>query len=219
MCVVRNEMKLSNRKNGERGNTMIEFAVVMPFWITVLFGTIALGTNLTRTVQVVQISRDLADMYARGTDFSAAGFHNLITGQGGSVSLVQGMDLVDPVSGGGNAVIYLSQVRHITVGDADCKVTCNNVGKDVFLNQVVFGQTSLYTSFLGTGPLASDLDSHDNTKNPTSQTGDQTNQNQLFATTIPGLGATAYVVEVYVSSVDVSFLGYGGAGNYARSVF
>jgi hypothetical protein len=212
-------MKPSIRKNRERGNTMIEFAVVMPFWITVLFGTIALGTNLTRTIQVIQVSRDLADMYARGTDFSAAGFHNLITGANGSVSLVQGMDLTDSVAAGGNAVIYLSQVRHVTVGDADCKASCNNAGKDVFLNQVVFGQPSLYSSYLGTGPLASDLDSHDNTKNPTSVTGDQTNQNALFASTMPGLGAAAYVVEVFVSSPDISFLGFSNAGNYSRAVF
>src|ERR1700680_2285792 len=97
---MQNQMKTSIRKNGERGNTMIEFAAVMPFWITVLFGTVALGTNLTRTVQVVQVSRDLADMYARGTDFSAAGFQNLITGANGSVSLVQGMDLLDTVANG-----------------------------------------------------------------------------------------------------------------------
>jgi hypothetical protein len=212
-------MKLSIRKNRERGNTMVEFALVMPFWFTVLFGTIAMGTNLTRTIQVVQVSRDLADMYARGTDFSAAGFQNLVTGGGGSVSLVQGMDLVDTVANGGNAVIYLSQVRHVTVGDADCKVSCNNSGKDVFLNQVVFGQKSLYSSYIGAGPLASDLDSHDNTLNPTSQTGDQTNQKALFSSTMPGLGATAYVVEVFVSSADVAFLGFSGAGNYSRAVF
>jgi hypothetical protein len=212
-------MKLSIRKNGERGNTMVEFAVVMPFWLAVLFGTIAMGTNLTRTIQVVQVSRDLGSMYAKGTDFSAAGFHNLITAGSGSVSLVQGMDLTDAVANGGNAVIYLSQVRHVTIGDADCKASCNNSGKDVFLNQVVFGQKSLFSSYLGGGPLASDLDSHYNTKNPTSQTADQTNQKSLFSSTMPGLGATAYVVEVFVSSPDVAFLGFSGAGNYSRAVF
>src|SRR5262249_17383136 len=63
------------------------------FWIAVLFGTVAIGTNLTRTIQVVQISRDLGNMYAQGTDFSATGMQNLITGNSGnSASLVQGMD-------------------------------------------------------------------------------------------------------------------------------
>jgi Flp pilus assembly protein TadG len=212
-------MKPLIRKNGERGNTMIEFAVVMPFWIAVLFGTIALGTNLTRSIQTVQTSRDLANMYARGTDFSSssAGFQNLITGDGGaSASLVQGMDL----SNTGNAVIYLSQVRHVYSTDNDC-ASCANAGSDVFVNQVVFGNTSLFSSFLGTSPPSSDLDAHDNTKNPTTLAGDKTNQNALFPSTyvMPGNGTVAFVVEVFVASQDVTFLGFTGAGNYSRAVF
>ena len=210
-------MRRSIRKNGERGNTMIEFAVVMPFWLAVLFGTVAMGTNLTRSIQVVQVSRDLANMYARGTDFSSAGFQNLITGDGGaSASLVQGMDL----SAGGNAVIYLSQVRHVYSTDPDC-VSCGNAGKDVFVNQVVFGNTSLYSSYLGPSPPASDLDIHDNTKNPTTLAADKTNQNALFPAsyTMPGNGAVAFVVEVFMASQDVTFLGFTGAGNYSRAIF
>ena len=211
-----NRMRLSIRENGERGNTMMEFAVVMPFWLTVLFGTMAMGTNLTRTIQVVQVSRDLASMYAKGTDFSAAGFQNLITGGSGSASLVQGMDL----SAGGNAVIYLSQVRHVYSTDADC-ASCANAGKDVFINQVVFGNTALFTSYLGPSPPASDLDTHDNTKNPTTLAADMTNQKALFPASypVPGNGTVAFVVEVFMASQDVKFLGFNGAGNYSRAIF
>jgi Flp pilus assembly protein TadG len=210
-------MKPSIRKNGERGNTMIEFAVVMPFWIAVLFGTIAMGTNLTRSIQTVQTSRDLANMYARGTDFSSPGFQNLITGDGGlSASLVQGMDL----SATGNAVIYLSQVRHVYTTDNDCPA-CANAGSDVFVNQVVFGNTSLFSSYLGPSPPAGDLDSKDNTKNPTTLPADRTNQNALFPSSyvMPGNGTVAFVVEVFVASQDVTFLGFSGAGNYSRAIF
>src|SRR5882757_7858956 len=113
-------MKLSTLRHSRRGRSssgsaMVEFAVVMPFWITVFFGTVAMGTNLTRSIQVVQASRDLANMYARGTDFSSPGFQNLLTGGGSppSASIVQGMDL----SSTGNAVIYLSQVRRVYAAD------------------------------------------------------------------------------------------------------
>jgi hypothetical protein len=211
-------MRRSIRGKKERGNTMIEFAVVMPFWLAVLFGTIALGTNLTRAIQTVQVSRDLANMYARGTDFSSAGFQNLITGDGGaSASLVQGMDL----SAGGNAVIYLSQVRHVYSTDADCGGICGNAGKDVHVNQVVFGNASLFTSYLGSGPAASDLDAHHNTKNPTTLAADKTNQHALFPASypVPGNGAVAFVVEVFVASQDVKFLGFSNAGNYSRAIF
>ena len=214
-------MKLVKYKRGESGNSMVEFAIVAPFWIAVLFGTVAMGTNLTRTIQVVQTSRDLANMYAQGTDFSSQSSRNLMLGDGGnSASLVQGMDL----SSGGNAVIYLSQVRHIyqgTSGDADCTPSCTNGNHDVFENYITFGNTSLYSSYLGAAPPSSQLDAHDNVKNPTTNTSDKTNQNRLFATSFspPGNGAVAYVVEVFMSSPDISFLGFSGAGNYSRAVF
>jgi len=212
-------MRLTICKKAERGNTIIEFATVAPFWIAVLFGTIAIGTNLTRTIQVVQISRDLAHMYAKGADFSSPSITNLLTGGGSppSTSLVQGMDL----SSTGNAVIILSQVRHVYSTDADCASgSCANSGSDVFVNRVIIGNSSLKTSYLG-NPASADLDSRGNTKNPTTVPADKTNQNALFAPSysMPGSGAVAFVTEVYMSSPDLSFLGYGGAGNYARAIF
>lgn len=198
---------------------MIEFALVAPFWIALLFGTIAAGTNLTRTIQVVQIGRDLGHMYARGTDFSSPSSLNLLTGAGTppSASLVHGMDL----SSTGNAVIILSQVRRVYSTDADCpSSSCGNAGSDVFANRIVIGNASLKTSILG-NPISSDLDSVGDTKNPTTLATDKTTQTVLFPSTYvwPGSGSVAYVVEVYMSSPELSFLGYGGAGNYTRAVF
>lgn len=212
-------MKLTTRKKSESGNAMLEFALVAPFWIALFFGTVALGTNLTRTVQVLQTSRDLGHMYAEGTDFSAASSQNLVTGDGGaSASMVQGMDL----SGTGNAVIIFSQVRHIYSTDGDCSGgTCANSGKDVFVSRITIGNSSLKSSALG-NPDSPDLNTQGMTKNPTTDTSDQTSQLNLFspnAFTLSSGGSIAYVVEVYMSSPDVSFLGFTGAGNYARAVF
>jgi Flp pilus assembly protein TadG len=212
-------MKLAIYKKRESGNTMVEFALVAPFWIAVLFGTVAMGTNLTRSIQVLQTSRDLANMYAQGTDFSSPSSQNLMLGDNGnSASLVTGMDL----SSTGNTVIYMSQVRHIYQGtDSDCKTTCANGNQEVFTNYITFGNTSLYPSYLGTAPPAAQLDSRDNVKNPTTNTADKTNQNSLFSAgfSMPSNGAVAYVVEVFMSSPDVRFLGFAGAGNYSRAVF
>src|SRR5580704_11847212 len=136
-------------KRGESGNTMVEFALVAPFWIAMLFGTVAMGTNLTRTIQVVQTSRDLANMYAKGTDFSALGMQNLITGDGGSsASLIQGMTLSYPASATGNAVIYFSQVRHVLSADNDCNLTCANANTYVYTNYIPYGNTTLFSSFV-----------------------------------------------------------------------
>ena len=224
-------MKLASVKNSERGNSMVEFALVAPFWIAVLFGTVAVGTNLTRTIQVVQSSRDLGNMYAKGTDFSATASQYLITGDGGSsASLVQGMQLSVPSVASDNAVVIFSQVRHVYSTDADCTSgTCANANKDVFVNRIIIGKSSLQTSVLG-NPDSTDLNSQGNTQHPTSDTTDQTNQFNLFP--VAGgftLASTevAYVVEVYMSSPDLAFLamnglGYGlggSTGNYSRAVF
>src|SRR5207253_2459410 len=151
-------------------------------------------------------------------DFSSQGFQNLLTGGGSppSASIVQGMDL----SSTGNAVIYLSQVRRVYAADADCATTCANAGKDVFVNRVVFGNTSLYSSILGS-LATTDLDAHDNTKNPTTQTIDRTNQASIFPSSyiVPGNGKVSYVAEVFMASPDLAFLGFGKAGNYSRQVF
>jgi Flp pilus assembly protein TadG len=206
------------RKKSESGNTMVEFAIVAPFWIAMLFGTVGMGTNLTRTIQVVQTSRDLGDMYAKGTDFSATGSQNLVTGDGGnSAALVQGMTLSGSST---NAVIYFSQVRNVLSTDSDCSA-CANSGKYVYINYITMGSTSLFSSYVGSGPLSSDLNSSGYTKNPTTQSGDKTDQNLLFDSsyTMPGNGSVAYVVEVFMTSSDLSFLGFGGSGNYSRAVF
>jgi Flp pilus assembly protein TadG len=215
-------MRHPNYKRGESGNTMVEFALVAPFWIAMLFGTVAMGTNLTRTIQVVQTSRDLADMYAKGTDFSAAGMQNLMTGDGGSsASLVQGISLTYPAGTTGNAVIYFSQVRHVLSADNDCASTCANANSYVYVNYLPYGNTTLFSSYVGNGPDSTNLDSQGNTKNPLTDTSDKTNQALLFANTytMPGNASVAYVVEVFMSSPDLSFLGFGGSGNYSRAVF
>jgi hypothetical protein len=211
-------MKLFERHRRERGNALLEFAIVAQFWILLFFGTVVTGLNLNRMIQVLQTSRDLAHMYAEGTDFSAASSQNLVTGDGGaSASMVKGMDL----SNTGNAVIIFSQVRHVYTTDGDCTSgTCANAGKDVFVNRIVIGKSSLKTSPLG-NPDSSDLNAQGMTKNPTTDTNDQTTQFNFFSPTftLGSGGAIAYVVEVYMSSPDLSFLGYSSPGTYARAVF
>jgi|SRR5579871_6534419 len=211
-------MRVFERHRRESGNAMMEFAIVMPFWVALFFGSVSVGLNLNRTIQVLQTSRDLAHMYAEGTDFSATSSQNLVTGDGGaSASMVQGMNL----SGTGNAVIIFSQVRHVYAADGDCTGgTCANAGKDVFVNRVVIGNSSLRTSALG-NPDSGDLNAQGMTKNPTTDTNDQTTQFNLFSSgfVLGSGGAIAYVVEVYMSSPDLAFLGSSTPGTYSRAVF
>jgi hypothetical protein len=203
---------------GERGNSMVEFAIVIWLWSLLLLGTVAIGLTLTSILQVVQTSRDLAHMYAAGVDFTSLADTNLLTGGGGSASLVQGMVLT---GGGQNAMVVFSQVRHVYSADSDCNA-CPNADKDVFLNQVVFGNTGLYPSVLGS-PDSADLNSKGNTKNYLTHTADVTSQFQLFSSLMASKDV-AYVVEVYMAGSSVPFAGLAGmglttTGNYSRAVF
>jgi hypothetical protein len=212
-------------QRGERGNSMVEFAIVLWFWSMLFIGTMAVGLSLTRTLQVIQTARDLGHMYAKGADFSTAGYTNLLTGGGTppSASLVQGMVLT---GSGINTVIYFTQVRHVLTTDGDCS-GCANAGYDVILNRVAFGNTGLFSSVLG-NPDSTDLDTHGNTKHPLTDSSDKSSQFVL----IPAVGtftgmpanAVAYVAEIYMTApnlgiVGVSTLGLANAANYSRVVF
>jgi Flp pilus assembly protein TadG len=83
------------RNRNRRGNAVIEFALASTVLIPMFFGTIALGLNLGRNLQVTQVSRDIAVMYSRGIDFSQAGSHAIVR------TLASGLDLTDT----GDAVV------------------------------------------------------------------------------------------------------------------
>jgi hypothetical protein len=212
-------------QRGERGNSMIEFAIVLWFWSMLFIGTMAVGLSLTRTLQVIQTARDLGHMYAKGADFSTTGYTNLLTGGGTppSASLVQGMVLT---GSGINTVIYFTQIRHVFSADGDCS-GCANAGQDVILNRVAFGNTALFSSVLG-NPDSGDLDAHGNSRTPLTDTSDRSSQFVLVPSvgTFTGLtsNAVAYVAEVYMTApnlgiVGVSTLGLANGANYSRVVF
>ncbi len=63
-------MARRNRKGGESGNTLVEFALCLSFLTPLLLGLFSIGMNLTRNMQVTQVSRSTGLMYVRQIDFS-----------------------------------------------------------------------------------------------------------------------------------------------------
>src|SRR5579883_2720325 len=123
------------RDKRQRGSTMIEFALVMVCAIPLFFGTVAIGIGLRRADEAVQVTRDIAHMYATGLDFTSTDAQQLVT------SLTTGFDL----SSTGNSLMIFSQIS--TVFTADCTAAsispCTNAGKPVFVQRVTIGNTSL----------------------------------------------------------------------------
>jgi len=52
------KFRLANRRVTRNSDGRVRDRV-MPFWIALLFGNDCIGTNLTRSIQVIQTSRDL----------------------------------------------------------------------------------------------------------------------------------------------------------------
>ncbi len=70
-----------NNGSGQRGSTVLEFAIVAPCLLLLFFGSIGLGIMLGRYVQAVQVARDIAHMYSDGVDFTNTANKNIITEQ------------------------------------------------------------------------------------------------------------------------------------------
>ncbi len=192
----------ARRHRSERGTAVIEFAFCFAlFWIPLFLGSIVIGFNLIRAVQVTQVCRDAGHMYAGGIDFSQTTYQNLL------VSLGIGLNMT---STGGNGVVILSTVTYIdssacTAGGYTADTThCPNLNKDVFTRRIVVGNSSLHTSTLGT-PNSAEMDSSGNLSVSGYLT-DTTNQVANFSSIIPlTSGQFAYVSEMFVSSPDTSW--------------
>ncbi|HEY6392197.1 MAG TPA: TadE family protein [Bryobacteraceae bacterium] len=219
------------RRSSQRGSTIVEFAIVVPFLTLAFFGTVGLGIMMGRYVQAVTVARDLAHMYSDGVDFSKTTNRNIAIQQ-----LAAGTGITDA---GGNGVIIFSKI--ITVYQVDCNAAgfggnCNNLGLPVFTQRLTIGDATLRTGAFGT-PASAILDGQGNIaatyymKNDDSSvrtTGFETaleSAVQRATGVAPAAPAqaqndAAYVVEVFFKYPDIAFLGWSTAGGaYAMFIF
>jgi hypothetical protein len=209
---------LPYRNRSEKGNALVEFAIVTVILIPLLFGAVAFGVNLGNWLQATQISRDIAHMYSRGIDFSAAANKDL------AVNLVQGLGGM--TVNGGNGVVILSQIRQVYQGDCDAanlSSNCPNLGKRVFTNRIVIGASSLRDSNFGT-PDAAYVTSKGNIGSA-----DYLQQSGLVVSDFDdsilpqAFGDVAFVVETFFATPDLNFLSGFAAnatgGTYTRAIF
>jgi hypothetical protein len=149
-------MPMSRGFAHSKGNTMIEFALVISFAMPLLLYTFQLGITLSRSIQVRTVNRDAGSMFVRNIDFSLPGNQQILA------RLARGLGIT---TSGGNGVIILSQVMY--VGDNECLAgglgpdpgDCPNFNQYVFVRRLVIGNAALRSSDFGTpsaGLIASD---------------------------------------------------------------
>ena len=193
---------------------MVEFTLATAlFLVPLLFGTMVIGQNLLREIEVTQVSRDAGHMYSYGIDFSQTANQNLL------VDIAKGLSFQ---TSGGNGVVILSTVTFI--GPNDCAAggygnNCANVNQTVITRRIVIGNSAIKSSAFGT-PNASLMDSSGNV----SQAGylnDTSTRAAGFSSLIPLVsGQYSYMSEMYVSTPDLSWWSYlGTTGVSARSIF
>jgi hypothetical protein len=151
---------------GRRGVSCIEFAFSTLVSIPLLLGTGAIGVNMIRTLQTIQLARDAGHMYARNIDFAQPGNKTVLVNIGRDLGL-------SSTAGEGTAAVILSALTYVdraacaaeAAVDASGNPTaaCTNFGRWVFTQRIVIGNSAVRNSNYGgpltTGPTGVTLDS------------------------------------------------------------
>ena len=225
-------MMFRTSRKRQRGQVLIEFAFTALFSVPLILGLIALGMRFVRELSVTQISRDLANMYARD-DSNAFRADNVNPNLNNIVQrLAPGFDF----SSTGTGVAIISKVRKITGADCDAagvaRGSCNT-DQAVFEQRIVLGNPAVRVSNFGT---PNNLDTQGNTSY-NDQLKNQQEQAVGFLSVLPLNGTQniigadgvtpltlhyeeAYMVEVIVNTGDLNIPGFMPSTQaYARNIF
>ena len=224
---------MRDRKRTNRGGSMLEFTLLTPVWLSLLLGTMWIGSAMVRGLQVTQVSRDLASMYCRAVDFSATG-----AGTAQNDILPKLTQELGAVTSTGTGVVIFSTLTY--VGASVCqaagstyydsvsntpKAACTNWKKFVYTQRYTVGNTSLRESNFG-APDAADVVSTNQYKitpaNYVAHDADKVPGFNLLPSpdTDPGgyqSGQPVYLVEVFFSGTGQ--VGYTAGGSYAYAIF
>jgi len=203
---------MSKSKSREKGNSILEFALIVPFMVTALLGVVGIGMTLARAIQVNQVTRDTGHMFFDGVDFSQTANQNIV----GRLAYGMGLasDNVGDIDTNGNGTIILSQI--LKIGATECSnggyattASCPNYNQIVIEKRIVIGNSSLRTSSFGTPSstlIATDgsLTAHNYCTDPSAVVPSTSAAPSLSLTA----GQYSYVVESYFITPSLSgFLG------------
>lgn len=164
-------------KRNQRGNSILEFGIVMSVLVPMFAGLVTLSMALARDIQVSSVCRDAVVLMVRavtdpnsGLDLSQTQNQRIIVAAASGLGM--NSDSQDDPSSSGSGVVFLSQV--ILVGPQQCDVgvvpnpsgvpnttgpdygwtsgNCPNFGQYVFAYRVTIGNGTRWSSTLGSPP-------------------------------------------------------------------
>ena len=135
----------------QRGSAMVEFVLCFALiWLPLFMGTLVLGFNLIRELQVTQLCRDGGHMYAYQTDFSQSSSQMLLA----NLAPILNMKVDGTV---GQTVTIFSTIVYVDkplCATGSKNQTCSNLNKWVFTRQIVVGKSAVtHASGFGTPPV------------------------------------------------------------------
>jgi hypothetical protein len=144
------------RARRQKGSFMVEFAIVGWTLFFMMAGVLQLGLNMSRAMTAAAVSRDANVLTVRGIDLSQSTNQQLISRSAAGLGLSQsGSWTPDPH---GTAAVYISKV--IYVGPLECangvanfdgtSSTCPNLNKYVIAMRIGIGNTTRWSSAVGT---------------------------------------------------------------------
>lgn len=145
-----------------RGVSTIEFALSLLVLVPLILGTGAIGINMIKHLQTVQLARDSGHMFARGVDFSQPGSQNILATLGTSLGMT--------TSSSSTAVVILSALTYVddntcvagnTAAGLGNSTSCPNHGSWVFVQRLEVGNMGLRTSNYG-APITNGSDVKNN---------------------------------------------------------
>jgi hypothetical protein len=194
------------------GIAVMEFAMCAVFVVPLLLGVFVFGFKFIRSLQMIQITRDLGHMYVRGVNFRNPG----------PISNAQTLATGYNLTSTGTSVVYLSQIKVVQQSDCDAAPgavagrPCANLGLTVFAEQLTIGNPSMGASPFGTPPLQSNftVSIADQAGNPLAVAGGFNAMISLNA------GEIAHLAEMINQTADLNVPGFSGRPQvYARAVF
>jgi hypothetical protein len=221
-----------SRVRRQRGNEIIEFALIGSLLIPMLLWTFINGMNLVRFNQSTEVNRDLGSLYIKGTDFSTyapqALAVRLAQGYGLTVSSFTGNQHTNN-SSSGNGYVILSQIMYVgpTTGHTcqSASPSCVNANSYVYLQRIDFGNVGLQfngttvVSKLGGSVASATINSSGLVQNYlTDPNAVASNVSTLVASQFAD-GQVAYVIETFFATPTMDFSGLPSGGIYGRTFF
>ncbi|MFN0107022.1 MAG: TadE/TadG family type IV pilus assembly protein [Bryobacteraceae bacterium] len=204
----------TRRAERQKGNAIIEFALVISFLVLLLMGTFSVGMTLTKSVQAGVVARDAGAMFMRYVDFTLAQNKDIL------VRLANGMGMT---ASGGNGVVIMTQI--MMVGTDECAAgglstgACPNFNMPVVIKRMTVGNALLYTTTYGNpAPTLIQADGTISTTN-------YLNESSVRATNFTSVmtlngGEYAFVSEAYFKTPEIDMPGYrDGTYVYQRNIF